>query len=410
MSSRSSPDLPAAASLALHLDLVGGLAGDMFVAALVDALPALEPHVMAAVQAVAPAGAALPAFAAATQGGLAARRFGSATPYRHASAHAGTSHADLVARITAAPLAADVRAHALAILSLLAHAEAQVHGIAVDAVHFHEIGDWDSLQDVVAAGAIAARLAGARWSASAVPLGHGQVKTAHGMLPVPAPATAVLLAGYAVHDDGIGGERVTPTGAAILRHLVPPAACGGPRTAGRLRATGHGAGTRTLAGVPNVVRALVLDIAHAADDDAVAVLAFDVDDMTGEELALAAERLRDVPGVRDVSLGTRQGKKGRPLTDFRLLVAPGAADAALQACFRETSTLGVRVREERRRVLRRDEVAVGTPPLAVKRAQRPGGEVTAKAAHDDVAGGGTLAERRATRTTAERSALDGEAS
>ncbi|MFO1395626.1 MAG: LarC family nickel insertion protein [Burkholderiales bacterium] len=409
MSSRSSPDLPAAGSLALHLDLVGGLAGDMFVAALVDALPALEAHVMAAVQAVAPAGASLPSFAAVTQGGLAARRFGISTPYRHARERQGTSHAALVARIAAAPLSADVRTHALAILALLAQAEAAVHGIAVDGVHFHEIGDWDSLLDVVAAGTIAARLAGARWSASSVPLGHGQVKTAHGLLPVPAPATSALLAGYRVHDDGVGGERVTPTGAAILRHLVPPDACGGARGTGRLRATGYGAGTRTLAGVPNVVRVLVMDTATVADDDFVAVIEFEVDDMTGEELALAGDRLRAVPGVRDVSLGARAGKKGRPVTDFRVLAAPGAADAAVAACFGETSTLGVRVREERRRILRRDEVAVGAPPLAVKRAQRPGGEVTAKAAHDDVRDAGTLAQRREVRTAAERRALDDEA-
>lgn len=406
MSSRSLPDLPAAGSLALHLDLVGGLAGDMFVAALVDALPALEAHVMGAVQAVAPPGATLPAFAAATQGGLAARRFGIATPYRHAGAHHGTAHAELVARIAAAPLADDVRAHALAILGLLAQAEADVHGIALDAVHFHEIGDWDSLLDVVAAGAIAARLAGARWSASSVPLGHGRVKTAHGLLPVPVPATSALLAGYAMHDDGIGGERVTPTGAAILRHLVPPEACGGARGAGRLRATGHGAGTRSLAGVPNVVRVLVMETATVADDDLVVVVEFEVDDMTGEELGLAADRLRSLDGVRDVSLGARQGKKGRPVTDFRLLVAPAAAEAVTVACFGETSTLGVRVREERRRILRRDELTVGSPPLAVKRAQRPGGEVTAKAAHDDVRAGATLAERRDVRSAAERRARD----
>lgn len=407
MSSRSSPDLPAAASLALHLDPVGGLAGDMFVAAVVDALPALEAHVLAAVAAVRPADEAMPVFVATTQGGLAARRFGAATPYRHARAHHGTSHAALVARLAAAPLAPAVQAHSRAILDLLAHAEADVHGIAVEAVHFHEIGDWDSLMDVVAAGAIAAHLQGARWSASSLPLGGGQVQTAHGLLPVPAPATSALLAGYRFHDDGIAGERVTPTGAAILRHLVPAAACGGARVTGRLRATGCGAGTRTLAGVPNVVRVLVLDVAAAADEDAVTVIEFDVDDMTGEELALAGDRLRAVPGVRDVSLGTRQGKKGRPVTDYRVLATQATAEGAIEACFRETSTLGVRVREERRRILRRDEVTAGTPPLAVKRAQRPGGYATAKAAHDDVREADTLAQRRAERAAAERRALDG---
>ncbi len=381
----------------------------MFVAALVDALPALEAHVMAAVAAVRPDGAAMPAFVAATQAGLAARRFGGATPYRIAGSgdgHKGTSHAQLRDRIAAASLAPDVGRHALAILALLAEAESAVHGIALDAVHFHEIGDWDSLMDIVAAGAIAARLQGARWTSSSLPLGGGRVKTAHGLLPVPAPATSALLAGYRFHDDGIAGERVTPTGAAILRHLVAASDCGGTRAAGRLRATGYGAGTRTLPGIANVVRALVMDVSVTADDDVVAVLEFDVDDMTGEEIALAADRLRAIAGVRDLSFGTRQGKKGRPVTDFRLLAAPGAAEAAIEACFRETSTLGLRVREDRRRILKRDEVAVGAPAVAVKRARRPEGETTAKAAHDDVRAPDSLAARRSARADAERQALD----
>ena len=146
-------------------------------------------------------------------------------------------------------MSAATREHALALLALLGEAEAHVHGIPVDDVHFHELADWDSLLDLVAAGCIAARLEGARWTASALPLGGGTVRTAHGLLPVPAPATSYLLTGYPWRDDGIGGERVTPTGAAILRHLVPAADCGGWREAGRLvrrrlrRRDAHAAGS-----------------------------------------------------------------------------------------------------------------------------------------------------------------------
>ncbi len=392
--------------LAIHLDLVGGLAGDMFVAALVDALPALEPPVLAAVEALRPADSARPAFTTHDSAGLRARRFGLATGYRHATRRPamphgddtvhGTSSAAIRARIAAAPLPQATRDHALALLTLLAEAEAGVHGVAPDAVHFHELADWDSLMDLAAAGCIAAELAGARWSASAPPLGNGQVQTAHGLLPVPTPATAALLTGYAWHDDGVGG---------------------GARAAGRLVGIGTGAGTRALPGLPNVTRALVFATSaplplDEAETDSVAVLEFDIDDMTGEEIALAAERLRALAGVLDVSLANRSGKKGRPVTEMRLLSAPAAATAVAQACFRETSTLGLRLREERRQILRRSDVRLQLDERAVtvKLAQRPDGETSGKAAHDDTADGASLAARRQRRERAVAAALSGDAS
>ncbi len=421
---------PAPASLAIHLDLIGGLAGDMFVAAIVDALPALAAPVLAELAAVQPAGMSGPGFREASNGGLRAQRFGlaevsshagyrvrsnggsgGAAGFAHSHDHAGTAYVLLRDRLVAAPLSASTREHALAILALLADAEARVHGITVDKVHFHELADWDSLLDVVAAGCIAASLDGARWTASALPLGGGTVHTAHGVLPVPTPATSLLLTGYPWHDDGIAGERVTPTGAAILRHLVPVAQCGAHRDAGRLLGIGSGAGTRTLPGLPNIVRALVLERAFsaAADTDAVAVLEFDVDDMTGEEIAVAADRLRLEPGVLDVSVGTRQGKKGRTLADFRLLARIDAADAIARVCFTETSTLGLRWREERRRLLRRNEFALDVDGAAVrvKIAERPGGARTAKAAQDDVVSTPGLGKRRRVRAAAVERAVKG---
>ncbi len=430
MSSQLSPEqaaLPSAASLAIHLDLVGGIAGDMFVAALVDALPALAAPVMAELAAVQPAGEPGPAFVAALSGGLRAQRFGLTArshghhdhghdhghghghDHDHDHDHGGTAYTVLRERLVAAPLSEPTRRHALALLAILAEAEASVHGISVDAVHFHELADWDSMLDVVAAGCIAAQLEGARWSASPLPLGGGKVRTAHGLLPVPTPATSALLTGYPWHDDGVGGERVTPTGAAILRYLVPAERVGTRREPGRLIGVGSGAGTRTLPGMPNILRALVLErVATAeADADAVVVLEFDVDDMTGEELALAAERLRNASGVLDVSLGTRLGKKGRPLTDFRVLARLPEAEAIASACFTETSTIGLRWREERRLVLSRTEVTATLDglPADVKVVTRPGGERSAKAAHDDLNATSGLEARRRQRAQFESRVL-----
>jgi uncharacterized protein (TIGR00299 family) protein len=406
MSSPSSADVPPG-SLAIHLDLVGGIAGDMFVAALLDAMPHLAAPLFAELAKVQPEGMTAPTLVATKQAGLTAARFGLAPARRKSTVapanHVSRAYASLRAQLEASTLETTTQREALDLLAALAHAEAHVHGTTVDAVHFHELADWHSLLDVVAAGFIAARLAGATWTASPPPLGGGVVKTAHGLLPVPAPVTAHLLAGYPWRDDGIGGERVTPTGAAILRRLVAPASFDRPRPPGRLLATGIGAGTKVIAGLANVTRALVFAVTAQEHPATVATIEFDVDDMTGEEIALAAERLRAAPGVIDVSFGTRAGKKGRPLSDFRLLVDPAALDEVARACFVETSTLGLRVAEAKRHVLRREAVRVDS--LGVKVAQRPGGERTAKAEHDDIRDGESLGMRRRQRADAERQAL-----
>ena len=181
----------------IQLDAVGGIAGDMFVAAMVDALPALRARVLADAAAVLPAGIGSPVLEAGTSAGLRCLRFGLAAPEAAAQRHdhAHSAFRDMVARIEAATLAEGTAARAVAILRHLAVAEAAIHGVAVEDVHFHEIGDWDLLMDVTAAGSIAAALADAAWSVSELPRGGGFVRTRHGMLPVPVPAAASLLDG-----------------------------------------------------------------------------------------------------------------------------------------------------------------------------------------------------------------------
>jgi uncharacterized protein (TIGR00299 family) protein len=389
----------------IHLDAVGGIAGDMFVAAMLDAFPDLKPRVLADAAAVLPPDAGRPELVEGQSGGIRVLRFGLAGDGGHAPAvapHDHDHHPDdtgfpaLVARINSARLSPGTAAEAVALLTVLAEAEAKIHGVPVAEVHFHELADWDSLLDVVAAGSIAATLRGAEWTVSALPRGGGLVKTAHGLLPVPAPATALILEGFAWRDDGIGGERVTPTGAAILKHLVQQQTL--PGSGGRLQGSGTGAGTRTLPGMPNILRALVFEKARQPSNDRVTVIAFEVDDMTGEEIGVAAERLRAEEGVLDLSIAQRWGKKGRPMQSFQLVVREGAAGEVVRRCFTETSTIGLRLSEETRVVLSREAATVGG--VGVKSVMRPGSGVTRKAESDDLHGEG-LAARRAAKQKAE---------
>lgn len=380
--------------ISVHLDAVGGIAGDMFVAAMLDAFPEHEARVLSEGAAVLPEGIGTLRLEQGKSGGIHAVRL-RMDPGERAEQPSG-HYADMMRLIAAAPIREDTKHHAGAILTVLGRAEAAVHRVPLDHVHFHEIADWDSLVDVVCAGSAIAAAGATEWTVSDLPRGGGLVQTAHGLLPVPAPASVEILTGFRWRDDGVGGERVTPTGAAILRHLVGRV---GGVCSGQLLASGTGAGTRELTGLPNVLRVLVFAGAESSGKDRVLVLEFDIDDMSGEEIGVASERLRSAEGVIDLSLGSRWGKKGRPVTEFRLLVRPEAAEATIALCFDETSTLGLRWREESRRTLSRQaDVVLG---VSVKRAERPGG-ATIKAESDAVADIATLAMRRAAKSKAER--------
>ena len=404
----------------IHLDVVGGVSGDMFVAALLDALPELRPRVFEDLAAVIPDHAGRPVLCAGLSGGIAVQRFslesgnhaGTApgqqghgdVPDEHEHGH-GTSFRHLAQRISAARLHAGTAPQSIAIRQRLAEAESSMHRVPLDAVHFHEIADRDSLMDVVAAGSIAAALSGYVWSVSSLPAGGGLVKTRHGVLPVPAPATTALLRGFCWHDDGVGGERVTPTGGAILAHLVGPHGLASGQ--GRLRCAGTGAGTRSLPGLPNILRALVFEADDRQPDeaaDAVIVLGFDIDDMSGEEIGIAAERLRALPGVLDLSIGNRQGKKGRPVADFRLLIVPAAREAVSRACFLETSTIGLRWHREQRFCLKRSDESFSGEGLRLrrKRVARPDGSFSCKVESDDLEGRDGLAGRRRLKALGEQ--------
>jgi hypothetical protein len=230
------------------------------------------------------------------------------------------------------------------------------------------------------------------------------VKTAHGLMPVPAPATVLLLEGFAFLDDRAPGERVTPTGAAILRHLCDPQAA--PAGKARvLKRSGVGFGTKTLPGLSNCLRVLVFEAAQtqaAWDEEALSVIEFEIDDQPAEDLAVALDRLRALTAVIDAVQTPVFGKKGRMMASVRLLARSDGAEAVCEAVFRETTTLGLRIHEARRAVLRRREQTVGG--VRVKTAERPGGP-TAKAEVDDAQALGGHAARASLRRAAETTAL-----
>ena len=381
------------------LDPVGGISGDMFIAAMLDAWPALvEPVLHAIGNSGLPRGCKV-SLVQRRSGGLAAAGF----VFEGDAAAPSGAYPDLRQRLANSALSQPVRERAQAILALLAEAEAAVHRVPIEKVHFHELADWDTQADIIGAAAIIDLLAGTRWQCRPLPLGGGMVRTAHGLLPVPAPAAAHLLAGFAFRgDDGVPGERVTPTGAAILRYLAPR--CIGDGLPGTLLATGTGAGSRQLGGIPNVLRVLGFAAAEPRGDS-VLVIEFDIDDQSPEDLATGLDRLRAMQGVRDVATFAGIGKKGRWLQAVRVMADPADRDAVVSAIFEETTTLGLRLRHEARAMLPRRTVVVEdeSGPVRVKLADRRGRR-TGKAEADDVASrpGGAVDRARVRRSAVGR--------
>ena len=285
--------------------------------------------------------------------------------------------------IEQAPIPESPRHTALAALRELARAEAEVHGVDIDSVHFHEIGAADTLVDLLGIALGLHDLGIETLIASPLALGGGTVLTEHGELPVPAPATAVLLEGIPIVPGPAGGELTTPTGAAAVRAFVSGF---GPVPPMVVRRVGTGCGTREI-GVPNVARLLLGEsAAPQAGQDAVVLLESNIDHLTAEELAVAAERLRH-SGALDVWLTPIVMKRGRAATMLSLLADPAHASAIAERLMAETGTLGVRMLPCDRRVAERDitEVPTSLGTARFKVATLPTGERMLAVENDDAA-------------------------
>ena len=356
----------------LYFDCFSGASGDMILGALIDAgAPANE---------IAAAITALPVErtgftrARVMRGAIEAESVTIEIPddARH------RSYRDIVAMVKGAALPERVRGRALRTFEILAIAEGKVHGIAADDVHFHEVGALDTIADVVGAAVALEHFAPTTTVASAIPIGSGTVESAHGTIPVPAPAVTEILTGVPLIAGG-EGEVITPTGAAILK-----AACdrfGEPPTM-TLRATGYGAGSRDLS-TPNVLRVLVGDPVESGRGGHV-VLEANIDDMSPELIPYAIDVLiRE--GAVDAWSTPIVMKKGRPAITLSAIVALENRERVLDAFYRETTTLGVRSSQVEKDELLREwvEVQIDAHPVRVKIARRGSEIVTVAPEFED---------------------------
>jgi len=363
-----------------YFDCFAGAAGDMIVGALLDAgldFDALE----AALGTMDLANYELSA-ETVRRGALAATKFDVAVGEQHH--HRGL--ADIEAIIDSGDLPGGSADTAKAVFARLAAAEAKVHGVSVEEVHFHEVGAVDSIVDIVATAVGLEMLGIEQVYCSAIPTGSGTVETAHGTLPIPAPATAELLIGAPVAEpvgDGPAGEMTTPTAAAILTTL---AAGYGLVPAMELSVVGCGAGTRESEHLPNVVRVLIGEAGKDGDADSAVELAVNLDDCTGEVIGATIGKLLAV-GAMDAWASPAVMKKSRPAWVLSVLCGPGDAPAMEEILFVETTTLGVRRRAcSRTKLIRRHET-VETPygAIRVKIGARAGTDVTASPEFADAA-------------------------
>jgi uncharacterized protein (TIGR00299 family) protein len=340
-----------------YFDPFSGIAGDMTVGALVDAGAPGD----ALIEALGSlnTGAAL-SFEKTKRRGIAASKF--RVQAEDTKKHRHLHH--IVDMIEGSALSARVKRDAIAVFRKLAEAEAGVHATTIDKVHFHEVGAVDSICDIVGACFAMDALGLEAIYCAAINVGSGTVKAEHGVLPVPAPATAALLKEIPIYSRGPEMELTTPTGAALMATLSSSFGALPPLS---VSASGYGAGDRDFPEQANVLRVLIGHTTGAAESTAVSVIEANIDDATPEVLGYAMERLLEA-GALDVNLQPMLMKKNRPGTLLRVIARPEDQEALASLALAETSTLGLRIYTAERRVEKREMVTVETAhgPVRIK--------------------------------------------
>lgn len=333
-----------------YLDAFAGISGDMTVGALVDA----GADFGAIRETLDSLGAGASFRVEKTKRrGIAATKFfvegGETKKHRHLP--------HIIRMIEGASMPEQAKRRAIAVFERLGTAEAKVHGVPVEKVHFHEVGAVDSICDIVAACTAFELLGAAEIYCSPLNVGSGVVSTEHGVLPVPAPATAELLANVPVYARGPAMEMTTPTGAALAATL---ARSFGPMPQMRVRCTGYGAGDKDVPEHPNVLRVLLGEDARLPEASVVSVIEANIDDSTPQVLGYAMEKLLEA-GALDVTLTPVHMKKNRPGVTLSVLARPEQREDLAAILFAETPTLGLRMHDAERRVRERRIEEVQTP-------------------------------------------------
>jgi len=365
-----------------YLDGSSGISGDMFLGALLDAgLPADK--LFAELKKI-PLGFYELKRTRAMRGSL----VGTRVEIRAPGEQPHRKLADIEGLIEKASLPEEAKARALTIFRRLAEVEGRLHNKSPQEIHFHEVGAVDAVIDVVGACVGVELLEISELTCSSLNVGGGRIEAAHGSLPAPAPATAELLKNIPVYSSGVEGELVTPTGAAIVSVL---ASGFGPMPAMKVETIGYGAGEKDFPGHPNLARLFVgqrveVTVARpgAEGDELVSVIEANLDDMSPQLYGYFLERAL-AAGALDVTCSAVQMKKNRPGVAVSILCKPELSEALAQLLFEQTTTIGVRIYEARRKVLERELVNVETPfgAVRVKVAKRHGKVVNVAPEYED---------------------------
>lgn len=273
--------------------------------------------------------------------------------------------------IQAGGLSDRVQARSISVFERLAAAEAEIHGLPAEEVHFHEVGGVDSIIDIVGVAFGMESLGIGPLFISRLPIGTGFVDTRHGRMPLPAPATISLLKGVPIYDCGLSHEMVTPTGAALVSCLGNGF---GPMPPMFLETVGFGVGKAELTDRPNLLRVLIGESAVGKNSETLVLLETNVDDATPEWLGYLMDRLFE-SGALDVAFVPIQMKKNRPGTQIQVMARPEDRESLLTVLFSESATLGIRYRYTERAILERSEDVVDSPwgKIRVKKVVLPGG-------------------------------------